>query len=74
MKEGEGISQRSYMHDPETQTTVWRWPEGRRGESWVEVGKGEKMGTSVSNRKKVKKKKEYTISMNNQFDGIFMVF
>ena len=23
MKEGEGISQSTYMHDPQTQTTVW---------------------------------------------------
>ena len=23
MKEGEGISQRIYMHNPRTQTTVW---------------------------------------------------
>ena len=28
MKEGEGISQRTYMHDPQTQITVWCWPEG----------------------------------------------
>ena len=34
------------MHNPWTQTRVWRWPE-ERGWSWVEVGKGGKTGTSV---------------------------
>ena len=43
MKEGEGISQRTYMRDPWTQTVVWGLPEGlwwglggggRRGKSW----------------------------------------
>ena len=47
MKKGEGISQRTYMHDPWTQTTVWGWPEGSRGRGWVEVGRGGGMGTSV---------------------------
>ena len=46
MKEGEGISQRIYMHDPQTQRTVWGWPEGR-GQG---LGGGRQrwgMGTSV---------------------------
>lgn len=29
VKDGEGVSQRTYMHDPWTQTTAWGWPEGR---------------------------------------------
>ena len=29
MKEGEGMSQRTHVHNPQTQKTVWRWPEGR---------------------------------------------
>ena len=29
MKVGEGISQRTYIHNPWTQTTVWGLPEGR---------------------------------------------
>ena len=40
MEDGEGISQKTYMNNPQTQTTVWRWPKGR---GWaggcVEVGK-----------------------------------
>ena len=31
MKEGDGISQRTYEHHP--QTTAWLWPEGRRARS-----------------------------------------
>ena len=33
VKEGEGMSQRTYMHnDPQTQTVVWGWPqEGAAG-------------------------------------------
>lgn len=38
VKEGEGISQRAYMHSRWTRTIVWGEPrEGRGG--WVEVGK-----------------------------------
>lgn len=29
MKEREGISQKTYLHDPQMQTAVWRWPGGR---------------------------------------------
>ena len=48
MKEGERIKQRTRVQNPQTQTTVWRWSEGlRRGEGWVEMGKGGGMGTSV---------------------------
>ena len=39
-KEGEGISQRTYMHDPWTWTTVWRWPEG--GGEWGLGGGGKR--------------------------------
>ena len=41
MKKGEGISQRTYMHDPWTQTTVWGWPEGR---CWVKARGGGRWG------------------------------
>ena len=27
MKKGKGISQRIYIYDPWTQTTVWGWPQ-----------------------------------------------
>ena len=37
MKGGERITQRTYAHDPQTQTAVWGWPEGR-GAGWVEEG------------------------------------
>lgn len=40
MKGGEGISQRIYKHNPQTQTTVWLGSEGGKGGFWVEVGKG----------------------------------
>ena len=47
MKEGEGISQRTYTHKPWPQTTVWWGPEGRGQESgWRQAEEG-KMGTSV---------------------------
>ena len=30
-----GVSQRTCMYDPWTQTAVWRWPEGRgAGAGW----------------------------------------
>lgn len=41
-KAGEGISRRTGMNNPQTETTVRRWPAGRRGGGWVEVGKGGK--------------------------------
>ena len=50
MKEGEGISQRTGMSNPRTQTTAWWWPEGRGAakagdeDRWT---KGRKKGTSV---------------------------
>ena len=47
MKEGEGISQRTYVHYLWTWTTVWGLPVGV-GAGWVEGGaKGEKIGTKV---------------------------
>ena len=42
MKEGEGISQRTYMHDPWTRTTVWGLSEG--AEAGWRGAKGEKLG------------------------------
>ena len=46
MREGEGISQRTNVHDPQTQTPVWG---GRRegGGGWEEVSRRGEMGTSV---------------------------
>ena len=46
MREGEEMSQRTYMHDPQTQTSVWGWPEGSGGLGGGGQGWGE-MGTSV---------------------------
>lgn len=50
MKEGEETSQRTFLHNPQTQTTPWCWPgEGELGLSGAgqsRVGRGE-MGTSV---------------------------
>ena len=43
MKEGEVISQRTYMHDPWSWTIMKGLPEGGDG-GWVEVGKGIKTG------------------------------
>ena len=39
MKEGEGNSQRTNMHDPWTKTTVWGWPGVGGDGGWVEMGK-----------------------------------
>ena len=36
MKEGEGISQRSYTAEVMGRTTVWCWPEGREDVGWEE--------------------------------------
>ena len=46
-KEGEGISQRTYINDPQTQTMVWGWPEGGGAGAGVKWEKGEKVGTTV---------------------------
>ena len=60
MKEGEGIGQRTYPHDPWTWTTVRCWPEGRVNENCVEESKwagGEENGdicNSVNNKNEVK--------------------
>ena len=35
MKKGEGISQRTYMHDLWTWTIVWGFPEGAAGWKWA---------------------------------------
>ena len=42
LKEGEGISQRTYMKDPWTETMEWGWTYGSGGQ--VEGGK---IGTTV---------------------------
>ena len=44
MKEGEGMSQRTYMHDPWTWAMICELPEGVPGWRWA---KGEKVGTTV---------------------------
>ena len=59
MKEGKGISQTVHRHNPQTQTTAWRWPEGRGSRTWLEGGKGEgkrDVCNSVNNKNKVKNK------------------
>ena len=43
MKEGEGISQRTYVPDPWTWTTVWGLPEGV---GRVSLAGGGKIGTT----------------------------
>ena len=52
------ISQRTYKHSPPTQTTEWRWPEGRGqglgGGGRVEGGNGD-ICNSVNNKNKEKK-------------------
>lgn len=35
------------MYNPQAQTTVWRWPEGRGGRGCMEVGKRGEISTSV---------------------------
>ena len=53
MKARKGISQKTHMHNPQTQTAVWQWPEGREGEGRVEAGKGggnEDICKSVNNK------------------------
>lgn len=54
MKDGEGISQSIFMHDPWTQTMIWGLLGG--GVRWglVEVGKGREIGDkckSLNNKK-----------------------
>lgn len=46
IKEGEGISRRTCMHSPRTQTIVWGAPR-ERSMGWVEVDRGGNMRTSA---------------------------
>ena len=48
MKEGEGISQRTYMHGPWTWTTVWGSPEGTGGGAGWRWAKWGRRRTSVT--------------------------
>ena len=43
VKGSEGISQRTHVHNSQTQTAVW-------GEGWVEVGKGREICNTVKNK------------------------
>ena len=43
LKDGEGFSQRTCMHDPWTWTTVWGLTVGM-GAGWLEGEKGRKFG------------------------------
>ena len=45
LKEGKGISQRTYTHDPGTWIMVWEW-----GSGWVEGSKRGKIGTTIMAR------------------------
>ena len=47
MKEGGGISQRTYTHKPWTWTAVWGWPEAVSGTRF-RWAKGEKVRTTVT--------------------------
>ena len=40
MKEGEGISKKPHMPNPQTQTPAWCWPEGRGGKGGEEGDEG----------------------------------
>ena len=54
MKEGEGISQETYIHDPQTQTTVWGWSKERgmvRAGWWRGKGEGRAICNNVNNKK-----------------------
>ena len=46
-KEGEGISQRTCMNDPQTWTKLWGLTVGA-GVGWAEEVKGEKIRTTVT--------------------------
>ena len=48
MKDGEGFTQRTLMHSPRTQTTMWGLPGGGDREGLGEEGKGRKVGTTVT--------------------------
>ena len=56
LKDGEGISQRTYMNNPWIQTTVWLWPEERGSGAWKEGAKGwdGDICNSVNNKNKEK--------------------
>ena len=45
MKEGEGSSQRTFMHDPWMWTMVWELPEGVRRRGLVQGGQRGEIGT-----------------------------
>ena len=69
MKEGEGISQRTYMPDTQMQMTVWLWLEG-----WelVVSRDGQREGewdisNSVNNKNKVNKVKNKSILFEIKF-------
>ena len=47
LKASEGTSDRTFMHDPWTWTTVWGTDCRSQRVGWVEGGKGENIRTSV---------------------------
>ena len=57
MKEGEGISQRTYLYNPWTQTMAWYWPEGSGEEAgwrWAREGEMRTPVINVNNKNKGK--------------------
>ena len=69
-EEGEGISQRTHTHDPQTQATVWWWPEGRGGGRKLakcgEMGKSPTVSTI-----KIKKIVMFNTRLNHAFINLF---
>ena len=58
MKGGEGINQRTFVHNPGHEQQYGDWLGVGRVWGWAEVGQGRKSWTncnSISNKKKIKK-------------------
>ena len=47
MNTGEGMSQRTHMHDLQTRTAVWCWPTGKEARRLGGGGQGGWAGTSA---------------------------
>ena len=64
MRDGEGINQRTFVHNSWTQIAIWPLAGLEGGWDWEEVGKGRKSGNkcnSINNRNKTKQNKKKTI-------------
>ena len=67
MNEREGIRPRAREQDPQTQTMVWGWPEGREGRAGWRWANVENMETSVIivSTIKIKLKKVHSYNYTN---------